>query len=476
MEDLPNPSNPILVVDDEEFILISYDTALRMAGYSNIVTCQNSPAAMGLVQSLSPEIILMDLTMPDVTGESLLTSVNTAYPDIPVVVITGLNSVSKAVECLKSGAYDYIVKPVENERLLATVKNALSFRELRRENSSLLERMISPKVKNPAAFSDIIASADSKMQAVFCYIEAVAPSSNPVLITGETGSGKELAARAVHKASGRAGDFVAVNAASLDDNMFSDTLFGHAAGAFTGAASNRQGMINSAEGGTLFLDEIGDLSMQSQVKLLRLIQEREYFPLGSDRVCRTSARIVAATNADLAAKAAKGLFRNDLFYRLRAHHINLPPLRERPKDLPVLVDFFLQKAADDMKKLKPAPPRELFPLLASHKFPGNIRELEAMIADAVSLHQSKMLSLDVFKKRIFGEDAVSAQPDAAPEAPESGSVFGEKLPPLKDVQRLLIDEALRRSEGNKNMAASLLHTSRQALNWHLKKSGGAPEE
>ncbi|MDH3567306.1 MAG: sigma 54-interacting transcriptional regulator, partial [Desulfobacteraceae bacterium] len=253
--------------------------------------------------------------------------------------------------------------------------------------------MVKIALENPQAFSEII-THNQRMLLVFKYVESIAPSSQPILITGETGVGKELIARSIHTLSKLKGRFVAVNVAGLDDNVFSDTLFGHIKGAFTGAEQDRRGLIERAVGGTLFLDEIGDLNPVSQIKLLRLLQEGEYLPLGQDEAEQTNVRIVASTNENLWSLQRKDKFRKDLNFRLRTHHIHMPHLRERMDDIPLLVRHFLEKSADALKKKVPTPPKELYELLATYSFPGNVRELESMIHDAVSIHSAKILSLD----------------------------------------------------------------------------------
>jgi DNA-binding NtrC family response regulator len=297
-------------------------------------------------------------------------------------------------------------------------------------------------------------------------MEAIANSPRPVSITGETGVGKELVAKAVHTLSKRKGDFVPVNVAGLDDHVFADTLFGHKKGAFTDAREARSGLIERAAGGTLFLDEIGDLSTTSQVKLLRLLQEGEFFPLGSDVAKRSDARIVVATNQDLDALQSSGQFRKDLYYRLCDHQIHIPPLRGRREDLAVLVEHFLEKASKTLDKKKPTPPVELITLLSTYHFPGNIRELESMIFDAVSSHASGKLSMDSFKAHLSKVSVTDA-----PDSPlEKGALisFSHQLPTLKQIEQLLIDEALKRANDNQSIAALSLGISRQALNKRLK--------
>jgi len=262
-----------------------------------------------------------------------------------------------------------------------------------------------------------------------------------------------------------------VNVAGLDDHVFADTLFGHKKGAFTDAREARSGLIERAAGGTLFLDEIGDLSTTSQVKLLRLLQEGEFFPLGSDVAKRSDARIVVATNQDLDLLQSSGKFRKDLYYRLCDHQIHIPPLRSRREDLPVLVAHFLEKASKTLAKKKPTPPAELITLLSTYHFPGNIRELESMIFDAVSSHQSGMLSMDLFKAHLSKKHPISPV-DPADSPPQKGALisFSHQLPTLKQIEQLLIDEAMQRSNGNQSIAALSLGISRQALNKRLKKA------
>ncbi len=308
------------------------------------------------------------------------------------------------------------------------------------------------------------------MRAIFQYIESVARSQKPVFITGETGVGKELIAKSVHDSSGLSGEYVAVNVAGLDDTMFSDTLFGHKKAAFTGADRERQGLIVRAAEGTLLLDEIGDLSKSSQVKLLRLLEEKIYYPLGSDVPEKSNARIVACSNVDIQEEIKEGNFRNDLYYRLCAHHIQIPPLRERLQDIPILLDHFLEDASTEMGKKKLPLSPELVTLLSNYHFPGNIRELQAMVHDAVAQHKSGRLSLDSFKGFIKERKSVITH-DLAPQGDSVLSVreiFGH-FPTLKEMEDFLISEAMRGSDDNQGSAASLLGITRQALNQRLKK-------
>lgn len=472
MNTRPTPPQPILIVDDEAAILLSVDTVLQMAGLNNILTCQDARQVMGLLASRPLELVLLDLNMPHLDGRELLRQINQAFPEIPVIVVTGAVEVETAVQCMKLGAFDYVLKPVEDERLVSSVHRAMAFRELKRENLALKQHILSDALERPEAFAGIV-TGNKKMLAIFQYIESIAQTSQPVLIQGETGVGKELIARALHDLSGLKGPFVAVNVAGLDDNVFSDTLFGHAKGAFTGAESERQGLVQRASGGTLFLDEIGDLSPASQVKLLRLLQENEYFPLGRDDTKRADSRIVASTNADLRELQKSGKFRKDLNFRLATHRIYVPPLRERLDDLPLLIAHFLKQAARELNKKSPAPPEELVPLLRGHPFPGNVRELQTMIFDAASRHKGGVLSLAVFEARIRHH---RSSLDPTPEDGENGAaqgrgemIFPKNLPTIRQVADLLVAEAMKRSKGNQTIAAGMLGITQQALSKRLRK-------
>jgi transcriptional regulator with PAS, ATPase and Fis domain len=311
------------------------------------------------------------------------------------------------------------------------------------------------------AFSGIITN-NSAMKAIFQYIKSVALSDQPVLITGETGVGKELVANSIHRLSGLKGPLVTINIAGLDDNVFSDTLFGHSKGAFTGADNIRKGMVQKASGGTLVLDEIGDLTNMSQVKLLRLLQEGEYMSLGQDEVKRVKVRIVACTNHDLWSLQRVGTFRKDLNFRLRTHHIDVPPLRDRLDDLPLLIEYFSQEASASLKKVKPKIPDGLIDLLSGYAFPGNVRELQGMIFDAVSTNQFDTLSMEYF-------DFIRSENKRHNVGNGSATVFfPEKLPTIKDAPRILVEESLSRAKGNQTLAAKMLGISRQALGKRLK--------
>ena len=469
MMDITSPHRPVLLVDDEEQSLTSFEMALRSVSLNNFIRCLDSRDVIPLLTEQEVEIVLLDLRMPYIAGDELLPAIISDFPEIPVIIITGANDVETAVKCMKLGAFDYMVKPVERSRLIGGVKRALDLRELQRENRLLKAQVLSDKLEHPEVFSEIV-TCSARMRSIFQYVEAIAASPRPLLITGETGVGKELVARAVHRLSRRKGAFVPVNVAGLDDNVFADTLFGHKKGAFTGAEQARGGLLEQAAGGTLFLDEIGDLSHASQVKLLRLLQDGEYFPLGSDLAKRSDARIVVATNQDLNTLQTSGRFRKDLYYRLCDHHLHIPPLRERMKDLPLLLNHFLEKASTTLGKSMPTPPEELLTLLSTYHFPGNIREMESMVFDSVSSHRSGKLSMDVFKSHIFQKPP--APEKELPQQVQREGVFvsfSDRLPTLKELEQNLVDEAMRRAGGNQSIAALSLGITRQALNKRLRK-------
>ena len=464
------PHFGVLLVDDEAPWLRSLRLTLeRSAGITNIVTCQDSLAVMDLLEQHEIGLVLLDLNMPHLSGDQLICQIAERHPEIAVIVISGMNQIESAVNCIKQGAFDYFVKTVEEDRLVSGVLRAIRMLELERQNREMSSRMLSGELKHPAAFAGIV-TTDRAMHAIFSYIEAVALSSEPLLILGESGVGKELIAKAAHTLSGCRGQLVAVNVAGLDDVVFADTLFGHVRGAFTGADQPRRGMVEEAADGTLFLDEIGDLSIASQVKLLRLLQEGEYFPLGSDRPKRLKARVVVATHQNLALRQESGSFRRDLYYRLCTHLVQIPPLRERKGDLPPLLDHFLEEAARALGKKKPTPPRELLQLLATYAFPGNVRELKALVFNAVSVHRDRVLSMDTFLRTIIRPDVKQSAP-ATSQAERNLYAGLERLPSFGEAAELLVEEAMTRANGNQTIAARLLGISQPALSKRLKLRG-----
>lgn len=456
----------ILLVDDEEQIIYASSLMLRADGFESVLTTGDPRQVLQLLADKTVAVVVLDLCMPQMSGQDLLKDIVYAYPELPVIVMTALDDLQMAVECMKAGAFDYLVKPVEKERLLSCVRRAVEHSALLDEITALKQRLLSGGPADVEAFAPIV-TRNPKMHSLFQYLEAVAGTGHPVLITGETGTGKELFARALHRLSGRKGDFVAVNAAGLDDTVLSDTLFGHRRGAYTGAEVEREGLVTRAAGGTLFLDEIGDLEPRSQQKLLRLLQEGEYYPLGSDRTKKSDARIVAATNRNLKELTAGGAFRNDLYYRLASHHLHVPPLRERRDDLPLLMEHFVAESTAEMGRKPLSYSPELITLLASWHFPGNIRELQAMVHDAVARQKGGMLSLSLFRDRM-GDEKAPVSTSFSDCSALLQSLEGP-IPTLKEAEECIVSEALRRSGGNQGIAAAMLGITRQALNKRLNK-------
>jgi DNA-binding NtrC family response regulator len=463
MSEKKYPDYPVLMVDDDPHALDSQITVLRSNGINNLLSTNDSREVMDLLKSTECETVLLDLSMPYISGEDLLSQIKDNYPQIPVIVVTGTNEIEVAVKCMRAGAFDYMVKAVEENRLVSGVRRAVEYRELKREYRELRRKLLSDKLSNPEAFSHLI-TQDRKMQSIFLFVESIAKTDETVLIVGETGVGKELIAKAIHTIGRSDKPFVPVNVAGFDDHTFSDELFGHKKGAFTTAIEHRKGFLKTAGGGTILLDEIGDLSLASQVKLLRLLETREYYQLGSELALHADARIIVSTNKNLVEAVKTGEFRKDLYFRISAHEITLPPLRERKKDLPLLLSYFQDEAVEKLGKKKLAIPPELIPLLETYDFPGNIRELRAMVFDAVSKQTEKIISTKPFRDAMGRDTQVMTKE-------ETGELitFKDRLPTLSQASDLLIAEAMKRAKNVQSTAAMLLGITPQALGKRLSR-------
>lgn len=466
----------VLMVDDEDNFLLTASVSLKAAGIDPVWTISDSREVMGFLEHNRPGVVVLDLTMPNLTGRDLLPRITSEYPGIPVIILTAHDDLDMAVDCMRSGARDYLVKPVEETRLIGSIRSQLEVVDLRQEMQTLKKSFLAgTPPEGTEAFEAIITDCD-RIKSLFSYIRAVAPSQHPVLITGETGTGKELFARAVHDQSGFSGEYVAVNVAGLDDTHFTDTLFGHEKGAYTGADRPRDGLVSTAAGGTLFLDEIGDLAESSQLKLLRLLQERQYYPLGSDIARPSKARIVVATNRSIHELVRSGRFRKDLYFRLRTHEVQIPALRERTEDLPLLLDHFLEKAGFSFGKKVPSYPRELITLLKTYNFPGNVRELEGLVDDAMARHVSGVLSMDSFKSAMsldmsmFDDEPLGSTGIGSPAEGSNRFSYSGPFPSIKEVEEYLINQALEKADGNQTIAAQMLGITRQTLNKRLTRS------
>ncbi|HOJ63438.1 MAG TPA: sigma-54 dependent transcriptional regulator [Spirochaetota bacterium] len=468
------PENPIFIIDDEEHFLKSLSFFLKTEGFSNIITTNNPEDALLILKENMPSLILLDMIMPKINGEVLLEKIKEKLPEIPIIVITAIDKAEMAVSCIKKGAYDYLVKPIDETKLLLTIRHILELEKIKELNIDLKSKLIEKEYKINPIFSQII-TQNQQMISIFKYIESISKTDLPILITGETGTGKELFANAIHKLSGRSGKFVRLNIASENSNIISDTLFGHSKGGFTGAVTSRKGLIETAEDGTLFLDEIGDLNIENQVKLLHILQERKYYQIGSDVEKVTNARFIFATNRDIEKLVNEGNFRKDLYYRLKYHHINIPPLRDRKDDIPLLVDHFLEKACKIFNKKKPFIPKEFYDILRNYDFPGNIRELESLVYDIMSRYEKGILSIkhlpeklnltiSKLKEKNNNEEIFSLYIDEN----NQFNIKGE-FPKLKELNDIITDIALRRTNNNQTLAAKLLGLSRKALNNRLLK-------
>jgi DNA-binding NtrC family response regulator len=393
MKSIPQNNTPMLVVDDDEGLLLSIKATLVSAGLPEPALVSDSRDALDLVRTQNFELILLDLMMPHLSGMEVLSQIKDEFPKMDCVIVSAMDDVESAVKSMNLGASDYLVKPLNSEKLVVVVNRTLQKHNRQHE----LELFVGPKVfadlKNPQAFAEMVAE-DEAMALVFHQVEAVAHTDYSVVINGESGTGKEMLARVIHRLSNRAGaPFYAVNMASFSKTIFEDEFFGHAKGAYTDAAADKRGFFEAAHGGTLFLDEITELDPSLQAKLLRVIEERELYRLGSTEVRDVDVRIIAATNRDINEEILKGRFRADLFYRINMYNIHIPPLRERKKDIAPLAGHFLARHGTANNKKIDSIGNDLIDRLLQYSFPGNVRELENIIAAGVLQEKGKHLTL-----------------------------------------------------------------------------------
>ena len=442
MESIPAKRTPVLVVDDDEGLLLSIKATLVSAGLPEPALVSDSRNALDLMRMHHFQLVLLDLMMPYLNGIKVLEKIKSEYPDSECVIVSASDEVATAVQAMTLGASDYLVKPLNSEKLIALVNRCLEKYNLQDELARFGRQKIFAELKNPEAFAGLVAE-DESMALVFHQVEAVAGTDYSVVINGESGTGKEMLARVIHKLSNRSkAPFYAVNMASFSKTIFEDEFFGHAKGAYTDASSERRGFFEAAHGGTLFLDEITELDPSLQAKLLRVIEEREFYRLGSTEIRNVDVRIVAATNRDINEEIIKGRFRADLFYRINMYNIKIPPLRERKNDILPLARHFLNlHSRVNNKKIRDLS-SELAERLLQCSFLGNVRELENMIAAAVLLEKGKTLTL---------ASARNLLPYNGPERRKN-----VELLTLDELERRHIKRVLEVTGGNRPKAAKIL--------------------
>lgn len=454
---MENPSNnsPILIVDDDDGLLFSIRAALLSAGLPDPQMVSDSRQVLGLVRKNKYQLALLDLIMPHMDGMDVLKQIKQESPSTECIILTAVDDVSTAVKAVRFGAYDYLVKPLQVKRTTIAVRHALERYQLK-QGMALFERTQTfADLTHPEMFSEMVAE-DEQMALVFHQAEACAQSEYNVMITGETGAGKGMLARALHKLSARSsGPFVVVNMPSFSQNLFEDDFFGHMRGAYTGAISDKKGFFETAQGGTLFLDEITELDPTVQGKLLRVIEDKEFYRLGSTEIVNVDLRVLSASNRDLEKTVKSGAFRGDLYFRLNEYHIHIPPLRRRPKDIIPLAYHFLRKHAKINNKNIKEISSSLAEVLLQYDYPGNVRELEHIISSALLAEKSTVLGL------------ASVQ-DLGAEEQAALSKMPKSFPDLAQVQRQHIEKALEITNGNRTHAAKLLGIGLRTLQRKLK--------
>ncbi|HXZ27058.1 MAG TPA: sigma-54 dependent transcriptional regulator [Terriglobales bacterium] len=451
-------SAAVLIVEDEPKMRRLLELQLADEGFATHAAA-DAESGLGILQREKVDLVLTDFRLPGMSGVEFLQAVKRANAHLPVVIMTAYGSVESAVEAMKLGASDYVLKPFALAELVLKIRKELEAHRLREENRSLREAL-----GQRYAYENIIARSQ-KMQAVLALVERVAPTQATVLLGGETGVGKDLVARAIHQHSQRAaGPFVKINSTAIPETLLESELFGYEKGAFTGAAGSKPGKFELAHKGTLFLDEIGDVPPATQVKLLRILQEREFERLGGTKTLHVDVRLIAATNRDLRSALEEGSFREDLYYRLNVVAIDIPPLRERKEDVPALAEWFLERfARESGKKIAGLAPEALKRLVDFH-WPGNVRELENVMERAVTLCAGSVLGV------------ADIHLDSRPAAPAGAAAVLPEGTSLEQWEEEIIREAVRRANGNKSQAARALGLSRNALRYRLSKMGVEDEE
>jgi DNA-binding NtrC family response regulator len=450
----------ILIVDDEEVLRDVLEVVLRREGFDIISAASGEEALSVLDSTEEVDLMILDVMLPGISGIDTLRAVRISNPTLPVIVITAFSSIDGAIEAMKHGAFHYIPKPFKNEEVVLTVNKALEQRRLSTENERLKSEL-----SEKFSYANIIGKSES-MRKVFDLIKQAAPSRSNILIIGESGTGKELVAKAIHHASPRARNaFVTVNSGSLPPELLESSLFGHMKGAFTGAIATKRGLFEVADGGSIFLDEIGNINLETQAKLLRVIQEKEFMRLGSVETIKVDVRIIAATNADLAKLMAENRFREDLFYRLNVITIQLPPLRRKREDIPLLVQHFLAKYSEENKRKVREVTPDAMRLIMEHHWPGNVRELENTIERAVVLCTGDRITPELLPDYLR-YPARTDQP--AMVVPADGISLKDAV---SNYERTMILQSLELANGVQKRAAELLQLKPSTLNEMMKRLG-----
>ncbi len=455
----------ILIIDDDTKWVDGIARTLEAFGIAerNAIFKASSPeTAFNALAEREPDLILLDLFLDGASGEDLLEEMLRNHPDRHIVIMTGSDSVKNAVSCIKKGAKDYFVKSADEDELMNNIRRIMRIRTLEKENEEI--KKIAEKERDYGDFKEYITYSPA-IFSLFEYVKSIAKTSNHILITGESGVGKGIFAKIISSVMRGDKPFISVNVAGYDDQMLADTLFGHIKGAFTGAASTRQGIIKKASDGVVFLDEIGDLSVQSQIKLLCLLQDGIYQQLGSDDFIKTPAKFIFATNQNLIEKMNDGRFRSDLYFRLSTHKIHIPPLRERPEDIMPLCSYFAGEAAKELGKAKPGFTESFKDKIMSMKFPGNIRQLRGAIYDLTARCGEIIDGKDV--EKLMHTDGLYESRTK----PRSGRSMDKDFPTIEETTDKLIKEALEISGGNQQRAAYLLGISQPTLSRRLKRMG-----
>jgi two-component system NtrC family response regulator len=447
----------ILIAEDEKAQRELLEGFLKKEGFS-VDGVANGREALQRIEGNFYDLALIDYKMPELDGLKTLKEIRRLYPDLPVVMMTAYGTIETAVASMKEGALDYLTKPIDLEELLLILQKVIERSNLIQENRELKARL-----QERYTFNNIVYGSP-KMEEVMGLVSRVAPSQATVLIRGESGTGKELIANAIHYASPRSGGpLVKVSCSAIPETLLESELFGYEKGAFTGAAQRRIGRFEEANGGTIFLDEIGDLSPGIQVKLLRILQEKEFQRLGSNTSIKTDVRVIAATHRNLEELMKKGIFREDLYYRLNVISIHLPPLRERKEDIPLLIDFFLKKYSKENQKSISDVSKEARALLLRHPYPGNVRELENLIERAVVLCRGEVITTQDLPFHL-----IEGKSEGMLESPKRIKTLPESL---EEIERDLIIKALHQHQGVQTKAAENLGISERVLRYKMKKYG-----